>query len=76
MSHTTFAPDGEWAAELTELQQRRPQLLQAGRLERDVEGFDLHVAIPQPGARLAAGAAGGAVDAAACVAGVKQQPIR
>lgn len=30
MSHTTFAPDGEWAAELTELQQRRAHALAMG----------------------------------------------
>ncbi|HEX5388517.1 MAG TPA: carboxyl transferase domain-containing protein, partial [Burkholderiaceae bacterium] len=30
MSHTTFAPDGEWAAELTELQQRRVHALAMG----------------------------------------------
>ena len=30
MSHTTFAPDGEWTAELTELQQRRTDALAMG----------------------------------------------
>ena len=30
MSHTTFAPDGEWAAELSELQQRRAHALAMG----------------------------------------------
>lgn len=30
MSHTTFAPDGEWAAELTELQHRRAHALAMG----------------------------------------------